>query len=315
MAYRVTNSVWIFFTILLLACSGSTLRAAENPASANTSKASRDEVLKLIPMQQLQKEDQAKVSKVIKDVCIYRRLPQQVIDCEPDLGLFLVRNPEVIVNMWASMGITKMAMDRTGPDTFKVADGEGTKGNLHILHSTDDFHLIYSEGSYDGPMYARTIRGRCLLALRNEYKQDQRGRILITCTLDMFLAIDNLGLELFAKTFQTAIGKAADHNYAETAKFVTKLSATAETNEEGTIRMIKKIKHCEQERLDEFTNLVVHVDDKLAAAMKMYRQQNPATQTAAAPNVGSDNSINMGAMAIPVTPATIAPPSFKRKVN
>jgi len=272
--------------VLSLVASGfvSRVSAAEPaPAAGINTKVARDEATKAIPWKGLDRNSQAAVQDIVTNTSIYRRLPPQTIDCEPDLFLNLLKNPEIVVNMWTTLGVTKMSMDRLGAGSYKMSDGEGTTGTARVLVANDDMHLIISDGSYTGGLYPRPIKGRCVLLLRHSFAQDQRGRILITCNLDMFLAIDNFGVEVIAKTFQSTVGKATDHNFAETTKFVSQLSKTAETNPDGVVRLTQKLQNVDPPVKQEFCTLAEAVNEKLTLAKRVYQQQQASAAAAATP--------------------------------
>jgi hypothetical protein len=249
-----------------VACLAMPAVADEARAKANTSRAAREEALRALPLSKLERDARAKATAVIKNVSIYRRLPVQVIDCDPELYSFLMRHPEVVVNLWQVMGVTRMQLDRLDGVHYKVADGEGTKGQMEYLYTSDKVDVIYSEGAYDGPLYPRTVRGKCLMLLRSDFRRTANGRYAIVTQLDTFLAVENLGVEVLAKTFQPLIGKAADHNFTETANFVSNLSHTAETNEEGLIRLGRKLNRIDAPTRERFLELVAAVPQKLAMA-------------------------------------------------
>jgi hypothetical protein len=163
------------------------------------------------------------------------------------------------------MGITRMQLDRLDARQYQVADGEGTKGRMEYLYTSPEVNVIYSEGTYDGPLYPRTVRGKCLMLLRSDYRRDSSGRYSVVTLLDTFLAVDNLGVEVLAKTFQPLIGKAADHNFTETANFVANLSHTAESNEAGLLRLGRKLSRVDAQTRERFLQLVSAVPQKLAS--------------------------------------------------
>ncbi|MEX2140219.1 MAG: hypothetical protein WD894_13220 [Pirellulales bacterium] len=241
-------------------------RAADDPRTkANTSRAAREEALRAIPFNRLTAEARAKATDVIQDLSLYRRLPTRSIDCDPELYAFLVRHPEVVVNIWRVMGITQMQLDRVDATNYKVADGQGTKGRMEYLYSSAGVNVIYSQGTYDGPLYPRTVRGKCLILLRTSHRREPNGRYTVVGQLDTFLAVDNLGVEVLAKTFQPLIGKAADHNFTETANFVANLSHTSETNESGMLRLGRKLTDIDIKTRERFLELVSAVPQKYAA--------------------------------------------------
>lgn len=261
-----SSAAWqlLFLTIATLGAASLTRAADDSRGKANTSRAARDEALRAIPFQGLTPEARLKATSVIQDLSLYRRLPARSIDCEPELYAFLVRHPEVVVNIWRVMGITQMQLDRLDATRYQVADGQGTKGQMEYLYASGGVSVIYSEGTYDGPLYPRTVRGRCLILLRNTFRRQPSGRYSVHGQLDTFLAVDNLGVEVLAKTFQPLVGKAADHNFIETANFVANLSHTAETNEAGMLRLVRKLSNIEPNTRERFLELVSSVPEKYA---------------------------------------------------
>ncbi len=146
---RASITGLILITVLSCMASQAARVAAAEPAPPTgiNTKAARDEATKAIPWKSLDRNTQAAVQDVIANTSIYRRLPPQTIDCEPDLFLNLIKNPELVVNMWTTLGVTKMSMDRLGPGSYRLSDGEGTTGNARVLAGNDEMHLIISDGS------------------------------------------------------------------------------------------------------------------------------------------------------------------------
>ncbi|MDZ4819396.1 MAG: hypothetical protein SGJ20_10525 [Planctomycetota bacterium] len=238
--------------------------AAPEKPKAVTSRAARDEAARSIPFDLLTPEAQAKAAKVIKNTSLFRRLPVEKFDCAPEMYQFAVHNPDVVVNIWEVMGISQMSLERAEGNRYKVVDGEGTKGHLEYLFKSPELTIIYSEGTYDGRLYPRTVRGACVMVLRSSYQREPTGRCIITSRLDTFLSVENLGVEILAKTFQPIIGNAADHNFAESGIFISKLSRTAETNEDGVIRLTKKLDRISPETKAGFSRVVSHVAANVA---------------------------------------------------
>src|SRR5947209_2501787 len=124
----------------MLATSGLIRAADPGAGKATNSRAARDEAVQAIPMDKLNREMRSRISAVINNSSIYRRLPMQSIDCDPELFEFLVQNPEVVVDIWLVMGITNMTLDRNGPDRFRAADGQGTTGNVDFAVDSPELH-------------------------------------------------------------------------------------------------------------------------------------------------------------------------------
>lgn len=267
--------------VAVLANSGLVHAADPAAGKATNSRAARDEAVQAIPMDKLSREMRSRISAVINNTSIYRRLPTQSIDCDPELFEFLVQNPEVVVDIWRVMGITNMTLDRNGPDRFRAADGQGTTGNVEFVFSSPELHVIISEGMYDGPMYPVKLRGQCVLVMKTSHVREQNGRVHVVNRLDAFLRIENLGVEIVARTLQPLLGKTADHNFAETSAFVDQLSHTAEANPGGVSRLAQRLPHIEPKVRQQFAELAEHVADNAAAQAAL--AQSPSKSSGAIP--------------------------------
>lgn len=235
-----------------------------DPNTADNSLQSQQEALRSIPLNKLNEEAQRKVMSVLERPSIYRRLPTKSVDCDPDMFLFLVRNPEVVVNIWEIMGISQMVAERTGPYSWKGNDGQGTDSQVELVYGTDELHLFYGEGFYEGPLLKRKVSGRCVMLLRTGYGLGQDMRAIVSNRLDVFIAIDNVGAELIAKTLQPLVGSTADTNFTEAARFLSKLSLTAEENPDGMHRLAAKLNRCDQNVKQGFVAVSATVNQRVA---------------------------------------------------
>ncbi|MEX0677481.1 MAG: hypothetical protein WD063_10430 [Pirellulales bacterium] len=236
--------------------------AAAGADQATSSRAARNDAVRSIPLDQLDPELRDKVAATLTGASIYRRLPIQVIDCDPDMYLFLVRHPEVVVGIWEAMKISNVALARTGPDTFQASDKEGTLCRVKYCYSDHETQVIYAEGSYNGPLFSRPVRARCVLLLKSGYMQETDGRYHVTSRMDTFIEIDHAGVELLAKTLQVLVHRAADYNFVETAAFLGTVSRTAEANSRGMQRLAGKLESVEPEVRERFAELSRQVGEK-----------------------------------------------------
>jgi hypothetical protein len=233
-----------------------------DPNHATSSRAARDDALKSIPFEQLDATARAKAAAVLRNVSFFRRMPIRVTQCDPDLYLFLVRHPDVIINIWHVLDVTKVTMEETGPGTFRMGDPAGTQGTVEFLYCDHDTLVIYTEGSYDGPLFVRPVKGRGLLLLKSGYVREPDGRYYVTSRLDAFMRVDHLGAEILAKTFQPLVGKVADINFTYTADFLGNLSRTAERSDDGLKRLASKLTEVRPQVRDEFAQLARRVAEK-----------------------------------------------------
>jgi hypothetical protein len=236
--------------------------AAASPNQATSSRLAREDAIHAIPMDRIPEELRQKVQSTIAASSLYRRLPVQVTACDPDLYLFMVRHPEVVVNIWEVMQISNVAIARTGPDTFRATDNAGTACDIKYCYSDHETQVIYAEGAYSGPMFNKPIRARCVLLLKSGYMQETDGQYHVTSRMDTFIQIEHAGVEMLAKTLQMLVHRSADYNFVETAAFLGTVSRTAEANPHGMQRLATKLTNLEPEVRDRFAELSFSAGEK-----------------------------------------------------
>src|SRR5688572_15722650 len=207
------------------------------PEEADTSAGAREDAIRTLPISELTGETRRKLMAVVERPSIYRRLPHKSIACDPALYMFLVRNPEVVVNIWQLMGVASMTADRIAPYLWKGNDGAGTTCDVELVYGSDDLHVIYSDGFYEGALLKHKITGRCVLVLRSGYAEHSDRKTYVASRLDLFVQFDNTGADAIARTLSPWVGKVADANFHESCIFASKLSQTAETNSPGVQRL------------------------------------------------------------------------------
>lgn len=226
---------------LFLGSSSSRTTTAADKQEADTSPQAQKDALSSIPFNKLSDEARRKVMSVVEQPTLFRRMPAHIAECDPDLHVCLVRNPELVVGMWQVMGASNMTAERTGPYNWLGNDGAGTRCKVELIYGTSNLHVIYSDGYYEGALFKRRINGRCILVLRTDYRRGEDGRSLVHNHLDVFLAIDNLGADLVAKTLHPLFGSTADANFSETTKFISRVNEAAERNGSGVQRLADRL--------------------------------------------------------------------------
>ncbi len=235
-----------------------------NPYKATTSREARESAVAGIPMDKLDEEARAKINSVLSQTSIFRRMPIRVVQCDPEMYLFLVRHPDVVVNIWEVLGVCQLAVRQVDELTFRVVDKTGTRGTVEFLYSSPTTQVIYSEGAFEGPPLTIPARGRTLLVLKSGYVLEPDGRYYITSRLDAFVHIEHGGVELLTKTFQPVVGRVADINFMQTAGFLGSVSRTAEVNVGGMQRLADQLANVRPEVREQFVKLSERVAEKAA---------------------------------------------------
>lgn len=267
--------------------------SAEELTSGTNSRRAKEQAIKSIPMNQLTVETQQKLRPIVQRPSIYRRLPVTSIQIDPDYYLHLVRHPEVIINIWKLMGVTQMKADRVAPFTLKTDDGVGTLGNVELVYGTNNLHIFYCEGDYNGSILTKNLRGKCVMVLRTEYKRNDDGETTAVSQLDIFLKIENATLGLIAKTLHPIIGSTADHNFVESINFLERLNETTVKNGPGVQGMAHRLDTLTQKVRQEFVQVAGLVYDR--AQVKTNGRNHVSDRTVPARSVASSRQLSSAA--------------------
>lgn len=229
----VIDSLRVVILTGLVVASVPSALADEKSLEATTSAEARREALQAIPLKLVDAEYRDEVVGVLEDTSLFRRLPTQIVDCDPAMFTFMAKNPEVLVEIWRELKITRVTLQRIGQKSFRMTDGAGTTGTLTIVEQTcqknaQNRFLMYAEGAYEGKPFAKPIRAECVLLLRSGSMVENDGRTYVAARLDSFIHIDRASLEIFAKVVHPLVGKTADRNFADTITFLGGFSQAAE---------------------------------------------------------------------------------------
>lgn len=273
--FQVRSNSLCLLVLLAFQITSPGLLMSQELSKASTTSQDRDAAIRSIPFEQMTQETKDKLWPIVTRPDIYRRLPVVSIDCDPDLYLHMIRHPEVVVNIWHLMGITQVEAERVAPFVFDAADGAGTNSRIELVYGTPNLHVMYGVGEYEGPLLKNRITGKCVMVLRSDYYSGTSGETLVQNRLDVFLSVDQRGIGMIAKTLHPLVGKAADHNFVETARFMGRLSRTAEENGHGVQQLAHQLDAIDSKTRQEFSELAM-----LTHRRAIYRLQNTSTHAA-----------------------------------
>ncbi len=252
--------------------------AVEQPvfADANSADASdimstreqRAAAIATIPVSRLTPAARDRIGGIVQRPTFYRHLPTQTIDCDPDLFICVTRQPELLVGIWEVMGITHVQTQRLDDYRLLAKDGSGTTCTIDLVYGDRNLHVFVADGFYDGKLVATKITGKGVFVLRTKYEKQASGLTLVEGTLDCFVQLDNLGADLIARTFGPLIGKTADHNYIETAKFIGQLGASARENPLGVQDLGARLPQVNEAVKVKFIETVGDIERKAAATQE-----------------------------------------------
>jgi hypothetical protein len=265
-----------------LASAASPATGSPDATQGTSSVAVRKSAIQSIPFDKLDADSRAKVNAVLSNVSIYRRLPTRMVSCDPDLYLFLVRHPDIVVNIWEILGVSQLQLRQVEIDTFRIVEAEGTAATLEYLYHSSDMQIVYGSWTYTGPLLARKITGNCLAILKTGYSKDSDGKYYITSRLDGFLSVDSGSAELLARTLQPLVVKNIDNNFIQTVAFLGSMSKTAEVNLAGMQHLAGRLSHVQSETRQQLSDVAASVAHR-AAAIKTARKNEPSQRLASRP--------------------------------
>lgn len=240
-----------------------------NTAGATSDRAARDEAARAIPWREIAEPQRRNLQYVVQNASMYRRLPTRVIDCDPDLFTFLLQHPEVVVDVWQMMGVSRVTLQEVANQAYRADDGAGTTGNVAYVYSNwgpdaNNLAVVYAEGAYEGKPFIHPLRAKSAIVLRSGAVQETNGRNYVTVRVDSFVCIEQMGVELVAKTVQPWINKTADRNFIETLGFVSTFSQTAEKNPQGMQRLAARLRTVDGPTREELVNLCYRAAQRYA---------------------------------------------------
>ena len=228
------------------------VRRGQGRGEGTSTREARDAAIQRIPFQQLTPDAGARLKTVVVNSSYFRSMPTETVDCDPEMFTFLVRHPEVIVNIWEVMEVTKVSLQRSGLYQLQGSDGAGTSSKMDLVFGNESMHIYFASGSYQGSLWARELNGKCVVILHNRPGPLPNGKQGIVASMDVFMKLDNLGADLVVKTLGPLMGKTADYNFTECASFFSQISQTAESNPYGIQQLAKRLTKIDPSIRDQF---------------------------------------------------------------
>ncbi|WP_246112652.1 hypothetical protein [Allorhodopirellula solitaria] len=250
------------------------------------SPAHRASIINALPLDRLTPEARAEILEIAENPTLYRQLPSQAVRCDQDMFLFLTRNPDVLVGLWDLMDITKVECERIGPYQIQASDRAGTTCHVDLVYGDAKQHIFVVEGSYDGKMVPTPIRGKGVFVLHSAYAQNADGDTTISGTLDCFVQLESLGVDLIARTFSPIIGRSADTNFVQTARFISQVSQASSQNPAAMLDVANRLPQVDPPVRKAFAETIVTVARRGRMVVDDSEQPKTAERTPSSPPDG-----------------------------
>jgi hypothetical protein len=191
------------------------------PVSEGTSsRRVRGDAIEELDLQRLPRPNQQLVQGVIDEVSLFRRLPSFRCEVDPLVYDYFIHHPDVAVAIWRTMGISELAMSRTGDWSYSMDTSDGTTGTIRVLYRSRESCLILCDGMFKSPLLQAPVAARSVMHVRTRFSTDQTGRTFATQHADMFVSFPSQKIETVAKLISPVSNVIVDRNFQEISLFV-----------------------------------------------------------------------------------------------
>jgi len=215
----------------------------------------REKSAATIPWKKLTSEAREKLQSVVNNSTVFHQSPIQKTPCDHNVYLHLIRYPELVVNMWELMGVSKLRMDRQQDYLIDIDDGYGTQSQLELVYGNKNLHIFFAEGAYKGSIIPTTSKGRFVLVLETS-KSMHGQQPVISHRLNLFIQVDKSANQLVVKTLQGIFLKMVDMNFAETTKFIGQIDDIIQDNPDGMKRLSGRLTRVQTPIRQQFNKLI-----------------------------------------------------------
>ncbi|MEC9097173.1 MAG: hypothetical protein VX776_11100 [Planctomycetota bacterium] len=252
------------YGMFLLFC-GALFAEEAKPKTPNATKSqvtrvsAREQAKASIPWDKLTPAAQEKLQGVVTDSSVFHRSPFQKTPCDHNVYLHLIRHPELVVNIWELMGVSKLKMDREEDYLINIDDGYGTQSQLELIYGNKNLHIFYAEGAYQGNIIPTTSKGQVVLILETKESVEDRKPV-VSHRLHMFIQFDKSTNQLIVRTLQSLFLKMVDMNFAETTKFIGQIDEIIQDNPEGMKRLSGRLTRVQTPIRKQFNKVIEHAN-------------------------------------------------------
>lgn len=191
---------------------------------ASSSRSTRKEATDALPLSALNREQQAKVRRVINSVDMFRRLPALTFEVNPTVYRYFAHHPDVAVSIWRSLNVSNYDVRQIDATHYQVKSDDGTTGGLEILYRDDHQQLVLCDGEFTSPILKKKIGAQALLHLVSRESMTPDGRLFMTHRIDMFATFPSQNVGIAARLAKPVSNIVIDKNFQEISLFVQMMS-------------------------------------------------------------------------------------------
>lgn len=224
-----------------------------------SSKAARLTAIEQLPLDTLTAAQRRRADEVLKSISLFRELPIVSFEVEPDVYQYFLDYPDMAVAIWKAMGISKFQMSQTSATEYDADCGDGTSGQVEVLHRSDRQVLVYCDGGFKSPLMTKPIRSHCLLSLQWNFYRGKDNKTFVKHRAAMFVSFPSQTVETAARVISPISNHIIDHNFREISLFVHMMSLAMQRQPGWVERLADKMDGVLDSRKQQFLKLTAQV--------------------------------------------------------
>ncbi len=198
-------------------------------SKGSSSRFARKSNLSNLPLEKLTPANRTNAEYVLKDVSMFRVLPEIQFEVSHTAYAFFMAHPDVVVSIWRDMKISEFQMWQTGPTSFEIDAGDGTVGTLEVIHQTPTEAMVLCSGVYKSPLLKKPISAKALLYLETQYHPAQgKTKESVSHRASMYVSFPSQTIEMAAKILAPVSNVILDRNFKEISIFMHMMSLAME---------------------------------------------------------------------------------------
>ncbi|GAB4145253.1 MAG: hypothetical protein Tsb009_17330 [Planctomycetaceae bacterium] len=224
-----------------------------------SSKKSRQSAQSLIAKTNLRPNVRKRVDQILKETSLYRELPSVRFEIDPKVYLYFAAHPDVAVSVWRAMGISKFQLKENRPAIYSADGGDGTRGQIEVVHRGPGHILVTCDGVYKNPWLLKPVKTRSLIHLQASFQRDQQGRIFVTHRAFLHVAFPSMAVETTARLLSPISHMILDQNFQEISLFLHVMSRAMARQPGWVERIAGSLDGVERKRRKEMLDLTAQV--------------------------------------------------------
>ena len=189
-----------------------------------SSREEREVARRRIPLDRLAAHQRTRANFILKSPAIFRSLPVQQFEIDPDVYRFFVRHPDVAVSIWRVLKISRFEMWQTGPNEYEADTGDGSSGLIDIVYQDEHQCVVLCDGLYKSPLLPKPIKAHGLLHHMADHSSAPDGRRFITHRVSVFVNFSSQPVKTLATVISPVTNMILDRNLLEVSAFAQMMS-------------------------------------------------------------------------------------------